>query len=379
MTLTWSMCAKLAAHTPAEETFETPSKTLKHVTTPMATKTLSPRMLSNPPSSQSYICHVCRTESIVDSNSSRYISLSKFNDFSTQVDLKFRELQSHIELINDKINTIEQTIFNYRTNISELELAISELSNKLKNVTSKSISSSSSSNANSNNQSSSKSSHVSFPHIKSISTPPPRPMVAKAPDNNRAHPPPVRPPPPHKCSLLVIGDSSTKYAKLQNISYHRTPTYLIEDIDPHQCIGYAKVWLHVGINNLKSIRCSGPHDIRKYFELFIHKVHEIKILSPRTTIIILPILPTTVSVLNDRVRAFNRVLFSTQRCWVELNFSPFASKNDMLKSYYRCYGNPDDKIHLGFNGIRELECLITQKVSLVDARSYRAVVQPNII
>ena len=58
--------------------------------------------------------------------------------------------------------------------------------------------------------------------------------------------------------------------------------------------------------------------------------------------------------------------------------SLFASKNNMLEDHYRCYGNPKDKIHLGFNGIRELERIITQKVSLVDARSYRAVVQSNI-
>ena len=63
---------------------------------------------------------------------------------------------------------------------------------------------------------------------------------------------------------------------------------------------------------------------------------------------------------------------------VRLNFSLFASRNDMVENHYRCYGNLKDKIHLGFNGIRELERLITQKVILVDARSYRAVVQSNI-
>ena len=213
-----------------------------------------------------------------------------------------------------------------------------------------------------------------------MSTPPPRPMVAKTPDNNRAYPPlhTSRPPPPHKCSLLIMGDSNTKYIKWHNISYRRIPTYLIEDIDPHKCIGYAKVWLHVGINNLKSIRCGGPHDVRKCFDLFIRKVHEIKRLSPKTTIVISPILPTAVNVLNNRARAINRLLFSSQKLWIELNFLLFASKNNMLESYYRCYGNPNDKIHLGFNGIREFERLITQKVSLVDARSYRAVVQSNI-
>ena len=95
-------------------------------------------------------------------------------------------------------------------------------------------------------------------------------------------------------------------------------------------------------------------------------------------VVISPILPTGVNLLNDRARTFNRLLFSTRRWWVELNFSRFASKNNMLESHFRCYNNHNDKNHLGSNGIRELEYLITQKVSLVDARSYRAVVQSNI-
>ena len=346
---------------------------------------LTPRKLPSTPSSQRYGCEVCRIDNTVDSFSSRYVSLSTFNDFSSLVNIKFQELKSQIEHISHKINAIEDTIFSYRRNISELERALTDITNKLNYVTPKYVSSSSpSSNANlnnENNQSSTKPSYVSFPHIRSISTSPPRPVVAKNLDNNRAYPPPLsanRPPPPHKCSLLVMGDSNTKHIKLHNISYHRIPTYLIEDIDPHQCIGYAKVWLYVGINNLKSVRCGGPHDVRKYFELFINKIHEIKRLSPNTTIVISPILPTAVNVLNDRARAFNRLLFSTRRWWLELNFSLFVSRNNMLENHYKCYGNPKDKIHLGFNGIRELERLITQKVSLVDARSYRAVVQSNI-
>ena len=379
------MCAKLAAQASTFETFETPLKTPTHITTPTTSMALTPRKLPSTPSSQRYGCEFCRIDNTVDSFSSRYVSLFTFNDFSSQVNIKFQELKSQIEHISHKINAIEDTIFSYRRNISELERALTDITNKLNYVTPKYVSSSSpSSNANlnnENNQSSTKPSYVSFLHIKSISTSPPRPVVAKNPDNNRAYPPPLsasRPPPPHKCSLLVMGDSNTKHIKLHNISYHRIPTYLIENIDPHQCIGYAKVWLHVGINNLKSVRCGGPHDVRKYFELFINKIHEIKRLSPSTTIVISPILPTAVNVLNDRARAFNRLLFSTRRWWLELNFSLFASRNNMLENHYRCYGNPKDKIHLGFNGIRELERLITQKVSLVDARSYRAVVQSNI-
>ena len=40
--------------------------------------------------------------------------------------------------------------------------------------------------------------------------------------------------------------------------------------------------------------------------LFMHKVDLIGKLSPRTTVIISPILPTGVSTLNDRARTFNR-------------------------------------------------------------------------
>ena len=205
-------------------------------------------------------------------------------------------------------------------------------------------------------------------------------MAAKVPyhEVNAPSSRPVTSIPPRKCSLLVVGDSNTKYIKFPNISCHRVPTYLIEDINPSMCIGHAKVWLHFGINNLKSIRCSGLNDVHKAFELFMHKIEQIGRLSPNTTVIVSPILSTGVSVLNDRARAFNRLLFSTRRWFLTLNFSSFADRYSMLDRNYRCYNNPRDKIHLGSQGIRLLERLITQRTFVVDARSYRAVVQSNI-
>ena len=179
-------------------------------------------------------------------------------------------------------------------------------------------------------------------------------------------------------STLIMGDSNTKYVNLPHANYHRIPTYTIEDIDPVKCIGYAKLWLHVGINNLKSIRCGGLGDVHRYFNLFMHKVDLIGKLSPRTTVIISPILPTGVSTLNDRARTFNRLLFSTNRWWHTLNFSIFATRNSMLQSHFRCYGNPKDKIHIGFHGIRELERIIAKEISRVDARSYSVVAKSDI-
>ena len=205
-------------------------------------------------------------------------------------------------------------------------------------------------------------------------------MIVKDPHRNRTTPycRPVTSVRPQKCSLLVLGDSNTKYVKFLNINYHRVPTYLIEDINPSLCIGHAKVWLHVGINNLKSIRCGGPNDVHKTYELFIHKVDQIRRLSPNTTVIVSFILPTGVSVLNDRARAFNRLLFSTRRWFISLDFNRFADRYSMLDKNYRCFNNRRDRIHLGYHGICELQRLIDHKVSLVDSRSYQAVVKSNI-
>ena len=175
----------------------------------------------------------------------------------------------------------------------------------------------------------------------------------------------------------MIGDSNTKYTKFPNTSYHRVPTYLVEDINPGMCIRHAKAWIHFGTNNLNSIRCRGLDDVHRTYELLMQKIEQIGILSPKTTVIVSPILPTGVSVLNERALAFNRLLFSTKRWFTTLNFNSFANRY-MLDKIFRCYGNPSDNIILGSQGICNLEHLIAQKVSLVDSRSYRAVAKLNI-
>ena len=177
-----------------------------------------------------------------------------------------------------------------------------------------------------------------------------------------------------KPSFLILGDSNTKHIRLP-LNFHRIPTYTIEDIDPSVCIGYTKVWIHVGINSLKSIRCGGPSDVRKHFDLFMSKIERIGMLSPNTTVIVSPILPTAIKVLNDRACYFNMLLFSINRWWLELDFSIFADDNNMLRNFYRCYNNPMDKIHLGSKGLRELESMILKRTSLVDTRSYSSVVR----
>ena len=177
-----------------------------------------------------------------------------------------------------------------------------------------------------------------------------------------------------KLSLLILSDSNTKHIRLP-INFHRIPTYTIEDIDPNVCIGYTKVWIHVGINSLKNIWFGGPSVVRKHFDLFMSKIERIGMLLPNTTVIVSPILPTAIKVLNDRACYFNTLLFSINRWWLELDFSIFADDNNMLRNFYRCYNNPMDKIHLGSKGLRELESMILKRTSLEDIRSYSSVVR----
>ena len=312
-------------------------------------------------------------------------------------------LEYKTELVSKKIATIESSISNYNAVINELERGIANLTNELSKMSYKlstfenftassssvTLGKPSSSNVASNKTSSSnvaltKSSspaytYTSFPHIVRTSSAPHN-MIVKDPHHNTNAPysRPVTSVPPQKCSLLVLGDSNTKYVKFPNINYHRVPTYLIENINPSLCIGHAKVWLHAGINNLKSIRCVGSNDVHKAYELFIHKIEQIRRLSPNTTVIVSPILPTGVSVLNDRARAFNRLLFSTRRWFITLNFNIFADRYSMLDKNFRCFNNPRYRLHLGYQGICQLQRLIDHKVSLVDLRSYRAVAKSNI-
>ena len=115
MTLTRSMCAKLASQQPVEEVFETPTRNMETLTTPKASFAASPRKLPTPPPAQRFICHVCRNDSTLDSNISlNSVTLSKFNDFVQFVNKKFNEIELQFDNIGDQISTIVQSIINHK-------------------------------------------------------------------------------------------------------------------------------------------------------------------------------------------------------------------------------------------------------------------------
>ena len=120
MTLTRSMCAKLASQ-PAAEMFQTPQKTME------MTFIASLRSLPTPPTVQRFICYLCRKVGTRDSDFSSNVSLSKFNDFTEHVNRKFSELELQCENLSNQINTIVRSIISHKKIINELEIEIADL------------------------------------------------------------------------------------------------------------------------------------------------------------------------------------------------------------------------------------------------------------
>ena len=170
---------------------------------------------------------------------------------------------------------------------------------------------------------------------------------------------------------------NTKYIKINtnHIRTKRIPTYRIEDINPEHCVGYSRIWIHVGINDLKTRNCRGPADIHTYHSLLLQKLHQIRLVCPNSKLIVSPILPTGVPALNERTRLFSNLLHRGPQCFELLDFRVFCWNDDTLIQRYRCYGNPYDRIHLGHAGIELLKDTLVSRISKVDTRSYSTVLQ----
>ena len=184
-------------------------------------------------------------------------------------------------------------------------------------------------------------------------------------------------PPSKKNSILILGDSNTRHIRLSNAyDLVRVPTFLIPDIDPAQCKGYGRVWIHCGINNLRFNRCNRYSDVIDVFKIFMNKLGEIRNTCPNIKIYVSPILPCAIPALNDRAAWFNRLLFSVRNIWWhELNFDQFCCQEaGMLASQFRSFRNRGDKIHLGRHGITALEHALLCALNKVDGRLYSTVV-----
>ena len=183
--------------------------------------------------------------------------------------------------------------------------------------------------------------------------------------------------PSNPCSstLLILGDSNTRHVNIDDST--RIPTMLIEDIDPTKCREFKKIWVHVGINNMKSINCRGPNDVTRHFHNFMNKLSTIRSICPNSRIIVSPILPTNIIELNMRAKMFNRMLFSSRTWFNALDFNQFCGDNDRLMHIYHSYNNPRNNIHLSILGIQVLASNVINALKFTDTRSYSQALRPS--
>ena len=184
-------------------------------------------------------------------------------------------------------------------------------------------------------------------------------------------------PAPSPKTCIILGDSNTKYVKLadKHLDSHRVPTYLIEDIDHSTCIGYKKIWIHIGINNMKTLNCRNNDDIHRHFNTLMQKLNAIRFLCPYSKVMVSPILPTAIPILNKRALFFNKLLFAQRNWFTTLDFNLFCGNDGNLMDVYRCYNNRNDRIHLGSLGIQILSSKAKHHLSQLDTRSYATAVR----
>ena len=171
-------------------------------------------------------------------------------------------------------------------------------------------------------------------------------------------------------STVVIGDSNTKGLRFgegigtfgHNIPGRQIDAIHIEDIKPVECCGFKNIFLHCGINNIKHPSIRGPDKVTKCFEDFKSKVEQVCNICPKSKIVVSPILPTKDRELNKRTLLFNKLLFEyeSQSCgrFSTLDFNEFCDINTGFLDNKLGSKHPNDKLHLGVNGIRVLVKLV---------------------
>ena len=162
---------------------------------------------------------------------------------------------------------------------------------------------------------------------------------------------------------------------------NRIETYHISNIDPFKCLGYQNIIIHVGVNDIRDkspgrqVDDPAPSDIVSHFEKLKEKIELINILCPKSSVFVLPVLPCKVKILNMRASRFNQKLvdysnFINPKIRV-LDVSKFV-KDSSLNPIYGCYNNPNDKLHLGSNGIKKLVEIFKENISCFRYRDRRA-------
>ena len=141
-----AMMTRSMASSQVEDPFLTPHrKTVKSpsLSSSSSISSTSSRKLPTPTSRQprlqqtTFICETClNVKSTLNSPNSNCFPNFKLNEFDCQLNVLFNNLESKTELIGKNISSIECSLSNHNVIINEMERRISDLANKLINLSS---------------------------------------------------------------------------------------------------------------------------------------------------------------------------------------------------------------------------------------------------
>lgn len=191
-------------------------------------------------------------------------------------------------------------------------------------------------------------------------------------------------------ATIILGDSNTRFLRFgsgkgkfgDRIPGKREECLTVSQINPSHCIGYKNIFVHCGINDIKSRNSNVQRSVSELTD----KIREIRELCPFAKLVVSPVLPTKLQWLNEKALHFNRLLFNfitsnPSLCVGTLDFNDFCdSQNGLLADTFGRYFNKDDNIHLGSSGIFKLSRLISDKIfhSPVDGRNFSDVARKAI-
>ena len=175
-------------------------------------------------------------------------------------------------------------------------------------------------------------------------------------------------------SSIIVGDSNTqglKFGEGKGTFGHLMPgtkvqAFVIDDVNPHDCVGYKNIFIHCGVNDIKNGDINGVQKVEQCFNKLAEKINVIKTLCPKSKLHISPMLPTKDAQLNAKCIYFNKLLFalvnrSVGRVLAD-NFGIFCDSSGYLSEQMGRYKRPYDKLHLGSTGIYQLAQIIRKCV-----------------
>ena len=173
-------------------------------------------------------------------------------------------------------------------------------------------------------------------------------------------------------STVIVGDSNTQEIEFgegrgtmgEKYPGKRIKAAHILNIDPRDCVGYANIAIVCGTNDLRPVEKPNIEDLSRKLR---EKVQQIRLLNPRSKIILMPVLPTREVLMNNNVVAFNRSVTA----WFKQLNDPYIS-NPSVYDFLDRSGLLDRKltrsagetIHLGKLGLCKFVSLIKNSIYL---------------